>query len=381
MRRDRTRPKRAALAFALSGVAVFLWQMATAAPAPGRRESPPELLLLHQKPPPPGGPPLEVASAVPARFAASSVSQLVVSVPSWMRQRPRADAPEPAPEVASASVVSSSSVLPLSSEERAPDGLPVAAMRCTRSGEGFDCGSCRTDSDCPSGQGCVANRETRRFECMASECEEDAHCFPGTVCRAVTTGATGTVVRRCAPEGTRREGESCDSLPVSSTSSCREGLRCVNQVCSAPCSLDGRVKCASGFVCTDGLDGPGCFPDCQQRGCPEGQRCARVRENEYQCLADSRGDCRDTPCPEGERCNMRMSRGRAVFWCAKLCNSMLAASCSPGEVCGMGSATASTCFRKCDPMDDKACGPGWSCSTVTEDMSVFGCTPDLRGSP
>jgi hypothetical protein len=29
-------------------------------------------------------------------------------------------------------------------------------------------------------------------------------------------------------------------------------------------------------------------------------------------------------------------------------------------------------------LDDKACGPGWSCSTVTEDMSVFGCTPDLR---
>lgn len=374
--RDRTRPKRAALAFAMSGVAVFLWQLATAAPAPGLLESPPD--RLHREPPPPGGPPTEVASASPARFAASSVSQLVVAVPSWMRQRPRADAPEPAPVVASASLVSSASVLPPSSEELAPDGLPVSAMRCTRAGEGFDCGGCRTDGDCPTGQGCVANRETRRFECMASECEEDSHCFPGTACRAVTTGATGTVVRRCVAEGVRREGESCDSLPVSPAGSCREGLRCVNQVCSAPCSLDGSVKCAPGFVCTEGLDGPGCFADCQQRGCPEGQRCARVREDQYQCLADSRGDCRDTPCADGERCNMRMSRGRAVFWCAKVCNPVVADSCSAGDVCGMGSATASTCFRKCDPLDDKACGPGWSCSTVTEDMSVFGCTPALR---
>ena len=267
--------------------------------------------------------------------------------------------------------------LPLSSQETAPDGLPVSGMRCSREGQGFSCGSCRTDGDCPSGQGCVANHESRRFECLASECEDDAHCFPGSVCRAVTTGATGTLVRRCAPEGLRAEGEPCDSLPLSPTGSCREGLRCVNQVCTTPCSLEGHVRCEEGFVCTEGLDGPGCFPDCQRRGCPEGQHCGRVRDEDFQCLADARGDCQDTPCPEGERCNLRMSRGRATFWCARVCNPVLADTCSAGEVCGMGSATVSTCFQQCDPMAPDACQPGWSCSTVTEDMSVFGCTPAL----
>ncbi|WNG43055.1 hypothetical protein F0U60_02315 [Archangium minus] len=377
--RDRTGSKRAALAFAAGGVAVFLWQLATASPGPGRWEAPPDTPGSFRERPRPRAL-LHGASVLDASFAASSASRLVAAVPAWMQHRPASRVPEPASEApASSSTPVAGTVLPLSSEEIAPDGLPASGMRCTRSGEGFNCGSCRTDGDCPAGQGCVANRETRRFECMASECEEDVHCLPGTVCRSVTTGATGTVVRRCVPEGVRREGESCDSLPISSTGACREGLRCVQQVCSAPCALDGSVACPSGYVCTDSLDGPGCFPDCQQLGCPNGQHCERVRDDQYQCLVDSEGDCRDTPCPEGERCNMRMSRGRAVFWCAKVCNPVLPGTCPTGNVCGMGSPTVSTCFRQCDPLDDKACGPGWSCSTVTEDMSVFGCSPELDG--
>ncbi len=376
--RERTRPKRFALAFAFGGMAVFLWQLATASPGAVPWEPPEGPLVLPRQPARPRAL-LHGASVLDASFAASSASRLVKAVPSWMQPRPLYGESAAPAEVPPAPPPLPATVLPLSSQELAPDGLPVSAMRCTRDGEGFDCGSCSTDGDCPAGQGCVANRETRRFECMASECEEDLHCFPGTVCRTVTTGATGaTVIRRCAPEGVRREGERCDALPVSPAGSCREGLRCVNQVCSTPCSLDGSVRCAPGFVCTEGLEGPGCFPDCQELGCPDGQQCSRVREDEYQCLAASQGDCRDTPCPEGERCNMRMSRGRAVFWCAPLCNPMLPDSCSTGNVCGMGSSTASTCFRKCDPGEPEACGPGWSCSTVTEDMSVFGCTPALR---
>ncbi|WNG53717.1 hypothetical protein F0U59_02050 [Archangium gephyra] len=378
--RERTRSKRFALAFAFGGVAVFLWQLATASPGPVPWEPPPlsgPLLIPRASPRPRAL--LHGASVLDASFAASSASRLVKAVPAWVYSHPLhgvpAAPPEPPPSPPPPPLAS---VMPLSSRELAPDGLPVSAMRCKRTGEGLDCGSCRTDGDCPAGQGCVANRETRRFECMDSECEVDAHCFPGSLCRAVTTGATGIVVRRCSPEGVRREGESCDALPVSPASSCREGLRCVNQVCSAPCSLDGAVRCAQGFVCTDSREGPGCVPDCQQLGCPEGQLCSRVREGQYQCLAASEGDCSDTPCPEGERCNMRMSRGRAVFWCAPLCNPVLSGSCSAGNVCGMGSSTASTCFRQCDPGDPQSCGPGWSCSTVTEDMSVFGCTPELR---
>jgi hypothetical protein len=378
MRRERTRPRRVALTAAFGGLAVFLWQLATASSAPGPRESPAGGEEVLHAPPRPRV--RALLHGAPVLDASVSVSSHLVEAARRGQFRASASVPAPVPdEVRSYSAPPPVTVLPLSSEEHASDGLPASAMRCTRTANGLDCGSCRTDGDCSPGQGCVANRETRRFECQASECEEDTHCFPGSMCRPVTTGATGnTAIRRCVPEGVRREGEPCDTLPISPAGSCREGLRCVNQVCSAPCELGAPSGCPAGLVCTDSLNGPGCFPDCQRLGCPEGQRCSRVRDNQYRCLVDSQGDCRDTPCPEGERCNLRMSRGRAVHWCARVCNPLVSDSCSEGNVCGVGNPTVSTCFRKCDPMVLDSCGPGWTCSTVSEDMSVFGCTPELR---
>jgi hypothetical protein len=377
MRCERARSRRVALTAAVGGLVVFLWQMATASFAPGPRESPDGGLGVLPTLPRPRV--RALLHGAPVLDASVSASSRLVGAVRGGQFRPSASVPASVPETRAFSAAPPTTVLPLSSEEHAPDGLPVSAMRCTRTATGLDCGSCRTDGDCSPGQGCVANRQTRRMECQASECEEDSGCFPGSVCRPVTTGSTGsTVIRRCIPEGLRREGEPCDILPLSPAGSCREGLRCVNQVCSAPCKLGEPSGCSSGFVCTDSLEGPGCFPDCQRLGCPEGQRCSRVRDNQYQCLVDSQGDCRDNPCPEGERCNLRMSRGRAVSWCARVCNPLVSDSCSEGNVCGVGSPTVSTCFRKCDPMDVDSCDPGWACSTVSEDMSVFGCTPELR---
>ncbi len=119
------------------------------------------------------------------------------------------------------------------------------------------CGRCRTDSDCPAGQGCVANRETRRFECMASDCEEDAHCFPGFACRAANGGDSGPIIRRCTPEGVRREGETCDSSYISRAGACREGLRCVSGICTVPCRLDDPASCPTGYLCKEGCGRPG----------------------------------------------------------------------------------------------------------------------------
>lgn len=65
--------------------------------------------------------------------------------------------------------------LPLDSQEFMPDGLPASAIRCMRDGGVYTCGSCRTDGDCPPGRACLPNRETRRFECLDAECEEDVH--------------------------------------------------------------------------------------------------------------------------------------------------------------------------------------------------------------
>lgn len=378
MRREGTRPARLALACAAGALGVLLWQLTLATVSEDEEDiaSP-----LSAAPPP--APALHPARPLPraARMEVSA-SALVTPVPTWMRTV-SGQAPSPGMSTtvsaslppASASMTSAS--VPPASAELAPDGLPLAAMRCRLTEGGMDCGVCRVDGDCPAGQGCVANRQTRRFECMASECSEDAHCQQGTLCRAVTLGNTGSVTRRCTPEGTQGEGEACDSLPVSPAHSCHEGLRCVAQTCTLPCSLDGREGCAPGFMCTEGLNGPGCVADCRRLGCSEGQSCSQVREEDYRCVEKLEGDCFKTPCAAGERCNLRMSREKkAVLWCAQTCNPLFADACPPGEVCGVGSPTASTCFRQCDPRQLDACGPGWICGTVTEDLSVFGCTPD-----
>jgi hypothetical protein len=265
--------------------------------------------------------------------------------------------------------------LPPTHAELAADGLPVSGMRCAVDGGTFHCGACQTDSDCPAGKGCVANRETRRFECMESECEQDNHCFPGLVCRPVTSGTGGPVIRRCSPIGPRREGESCDILFVSSAGACLEGLVCHRGVCSAPCRPGEAADCPGGYTCEEGLNGAACFPDCRARGCPAGQQCKRLDETDHQCLERVQGECPETPCAEGEQCNFRLSRGRGIFWCARSCNPLRAESCPADQLCGMGGATTSTCYRRCEPMDPEACGEGWRCSTVSEDLTQWGCKP------
>jgi hypothetical protein len=271
--------------------------------------------------------------------------------------------------------------LPPAHQETGADGLPASGLRCTQDGGVFQCGACRIDSDCPAGKGCIANRETRRFECMESECEEDAHCFPGLVCRNVSRQSTGPVIRRCVPVGQRREGESCDLLFVSTAGACQEGLVCHRGVCSTPCRLEDPASCPEAYACEEGSNGAACFPDCRKRGCPGGQRCKRLNDQDYQCLEQVHGECPETPCGEGERCNQRISRGRGVFWCARLCDPIRADSCPADQVCGVGGGTVSTCYRRCDPMDPDSCGPGGRCTTITEDMTQWGCRPSPSAEP
>ncbi|HZI03985.1 MAG TPA: hypothetical protein VEZ71_08190 [Archangium sp.] len=265
--------------------------------------------------------------------------------------------------------------LPLASEELSSDGLPAAATHCSWDGGSLTCGSCQTSGDCPPGQGCLINRETRRLECLASECEEDAHCFPGFTCRTLKTGTSSSPIRRCMPVGERREGESCDADYISRAGACRDGLRCIQQVCTVPCQLDAPASCPSGHTCTDDADGPGCVPDCEKLGCPQGQQCKRLPRGGNQCLSRVSGTCPETPCAEGERCMMDTRRGRGTFWCALVCNPILPDSCPSGDVCGWAGGTQSLCFRRCDHRELDSCGPGWMCATVAEDLSLWGCTP------
>jgi hypothetical protein len=260
--------------------------------------------------------------------------------------------------------------------EFAEDGLPVTAMDCTEEGDKLRCGECTTNADCPLGQGCAANRKTRRMECMASECEVDVHCFPGQVCRAVNAGdARSAPVRRCVPVGLREEGEPCDLEPLSVTASCQEGLNCVFSQCARPCQPRQPWSCPKGYICKAGLGSHGCVPDCRELGCPAGQRCKALEDGHYQCLVAVVGECPEVPCTEGERCNMDLSRGRAAFWCARVCNPLKPASCGPGEVCGRAEGHIHTCYQRCGSQDLDSCGPEQVCRTVSKDLSLWGCAP------
>src|SRR4051812_37501168 len=98
MRRERTRPKRFALACAFGGLAVLLWQLATASTAPERSEPPPDTLMVLSAHPQPRAL-LEGTSVLNASFAASSASRRVAAVPSRVQGRPFQGVPEsPPPE-------------------------------------------------------------------------------------------------------------------------------------------------------------------------------------------------------------------------------------------------------------------------------------------
>ena len=368
-----SRPARIGIVFAGAGVLVLGFFVLA---SPALDERPPEQLTENPEHPPPWTPP----SLTRALWAGGAAPHMTAAAHGVQRpatsERASRSSHFAASLAAPARSAPPSSPLPLKPADPSPDGLPASSMRCTVDSSGaLNCGECRVDGDCPSGQGCAANRLTRRNECMASDCEEDTHCFPGSACRALTNGASGFVVRRCMPEGLRAKGEACDLGYVSAEGSCQEGLVCLLGRCSTRC-LSGKLQsCPSGYTCEDSLEGPACHANCQTLGCPEGQRCKQLNDSDYKCLATVRGECPETPCGEGERCNLRSFRSQGVFWCAQRCQPILGNSCPEGQVCGMGSATESTCFRACDPQRTDSCAEGWECATVSEDLTQWGCIP------
>lgn len=255
---------------------------------------------------------------------------------------------------------------------------PANMMSCPLE-EAFRCGECTTDSDCPAGRGCVINYAKGVFECADSECEEDDHCFPGSVCRVVAGGAPGPVIRRCLLTGARSGGEPCSRLPATPEEACGEGLLCVNDLCGPPCVPGSREDCPAGYVCENSPRGAACLPDCRKLGCPEGKACEQLGGGVFQCLSLVVDTCDDErPCAQGEHCITRGRKGRAGRFCSAPCEAWKPSSCSEGFVCGVGGPTLSTCYRKCDPRDLGTCPAGWLCTTVTEDLQTWGCLPDFN---
>lgn len=258
--------------------------------------------------------------------------------------------------------------------------LPAAAMHCTFDG-GFSCGQCTHDAECPQGHGCIANRQTRRFECLPSECEDDQGCFPGTVCRALAGAAPGPLVRRCVPTGSRVLGERCLPGAADAVDACTEDLVCFDGACRARCG-SGSSPCPEGQQCHDTLrDARVCVPDCRHRGCSGEERCVEVFPGSFQCASVSIDECGDgRACPQGQYCLTRARDGRAGRFCAAPCKSWLGSdACPQGYVCGRGGPEQSSCYRACSPQDMSSCPQGWMCTTVSEDKQSWGCRPDVSG--
>ncbi|QSQ20912.1 hypothetical protein JY651_37675 [Pyxidicoccus parkwayensis] len=260
---------------------------------------------------------------------------------------------------------------------------PSNLMNCQFDGGTFRCGECTTDSDCPAGQGCVIDYGKGTFTCAASECEDDSHCFPGSVCRVAAGGAPGPVIRRCLQTGVRLLGEPCSRLPATRDEACEEGLLCINHHCGTPCTPGEAGTCPDGYTCEESPSGAACLPDCRKLGCSSDKQCAPLNGGAFQCLDLVVDECSDEkPCAGGAQCIVRGRGGRAGRFCAAACDSWKVESCGGNQVCGIGGPTGSACYAKCDPQDLDTCPQGWLCTTVTEDLQTWGCLPDfMSGAP
>lgn len=360
------------LAFLFLGMLAFLWW-------------PPEVRL-------PGGDESDVARPVngPDRRAAAEHDR-GTSVPASPAV---VTTPEPTLSVQSALPALARETIPLTLSlsampkekvmtERMNSDQPDSRMNCERGDGGFRCGACSHSGECPAGQACVVNVETRLTECAGSECEDDQHCTPGTVCRVSDRTAAGMPVRRCLVSGDRGVGESCVPVPSSATRACREDLICIDGVCGQRCTPGVEGVCPPGSICRESLsgavtgDGAGCVPDCRLSACVGGLRCVTIRPGVHQCLRMMVNECEtDQDCPQAQRCLTEWFGTKGGRYCAAACEPWHTDSCPAGFVCGAGGPAGSSCYRECG--GPNRCPVGFVCKTVTEDLQVWGCRVDYN---
>jgi hypothetical protein len=164
---------------------------------------------------------------------------------------------------------------------------------------------CRRSEDCDSPLACFYDRHVRGLYCTDSSCVTDSQCDEGFVCVAVETWG-GEVLKRCALEGVRKEGERCEPLSKRHARACSRGLLC-NDWCGRPCAPQGSGSCPEGFFCPPegGPNGPSCLPTCEARGCPPGQVCIRFHLGASVCAEVEGTNCQQAPCPQGQACEVR----------------------------------------------------------------------------
>lgn len=238
-------------------------------------------------------------------------------------------------------------------------------------------GACHGDAECPPKHACLVNGKTHLRECLPEECEEDAHCFEGYVCRYANTGSTGKRIRRCLPAGRRAEGELCFPLQHARGNACAEGLDCNYGRCGRPCNLE-HPSCPVGYQCArDSAVGPAsCVPSCEDGSCGAGQVCDSLFAPLRMCVEPLGEDCAANGCPPGQACDRRLkirSNGapQVLSQCRTPCGAD-AGTCAEDFVCT--DTTGGFCARRCDPRSETStCAENERCTPLDEGYTAWAC--------
>ncbi len=218
--------------------------------------------------------------------------------------------------------------------------------------------ACKTDEDCEAPLSCFYNMRTQRRYCSDSTCSTDKDCEEDFTCRLLRSSKGEALLRTCALEGLRQEGEMCNELPALRIEGCAKGLLC-NGFCGRPCRLEQSTSCPDGYTCKDGDNGPSCQPMCEGRPCPLGERCTSLFGGlGSTCMRVYGQDCGTTPCATGLQCRQATSPrtpGKVWMECLSLC-AQNEPRCPDGQACSLFQ-----CRPACSPEGPSTCSPGFSC--------------------
>lgn len=219
--------------------------------------------------------------------------------------------------------------------------------------------SCQTATDCTPPLACYFDPMRRTSICGDSTCQTDQQCEEGYTCRTLETAGREARLRLCVRRGVRKEGEQCAPFFDNPQYHCTPGLLCQDW-CGRPCRVNEPASCPEGFFCRDGPEGASCLPSCDERRCPEGQRCASRGEGISICATVHGEDCELESCPQGQKCRMEdLPEKPGELWgeCVQSCGENRP-PCPEDRVC-----IVSGCYRACSPEAPSTCGPHFVCDT------------------
>jgi hypothetical protein len=236
---------------------------------------------------------------------------------------------------------------------------------------------CESAQSCEPPLGCLFDGDAIRAYCIDSQCNTDAECPEGELCRTLATIGDGPSVRACTLVGIRQEGERCVDLALSRDEVCAAGLLCGGRNekwCGKPCLKGEAQACPEGFFCADTVPEPVCFPTCETRGCPERQHCVRYTQGASACAKVYGPQCQQTPCPRGGECDVSVDLaqpGKAWMECEEPCGEGQP-PCGDGLICEKWQ-----CRAPCDPAGPPVCIEGYVCRKHKPDRP-YTCQPESK---